>query len=330
MTELPSRCFEEDNCLVTIESIEDISIPSNSSVGAPLTLLIDDGEMFMISAEMQYSLAKYVRNNWTIHDRKGRGPGEGLAYFALSLNHDDNTIHVVDSGNNKALVFDRDLNLLDEYDLPVRGAQDGFIILPTGERIISSMGPVGPRSKLLHVISADDILERSFLLPKAGHGGHIVKLAGVGSSPNHLWIAWWRTADMELWNVDSGELIRSLPGRRDWFGPLYEPIEGNETQRRPLRRAPPALRDIVYDNGNLWRLIQISDPKWDGVATALSNRVDTVVEVVDGGTGAILASRRFDDFYIGFGAPGIIYVHEIGENGSLTLRVVSLQLNEEV
>ena len=105
---------------------------------------------------------------------------------------------------------------------------------------------------------------------------------------------------LERWDPSTGELLQSTRIRSDWFREFIEPYE-DETVR------PPPLVDGLWEDedGLVWTVIQDADVNWEPPPRANEHRpmdlqeyyrtYDGVIEVVDPGSGRVLASRRFDE-----------------------------------
>jgi hypothetical protein len=117
----------------------------------------------------------------------------------------------------------------------------------------------------------------------------------------------WR---LEQWDL-SGTLLRRFEVAPEWFAE-YGELEAPTPERAPQASVQDAWVDPA---GRLWIVGKAGDPQWrDGLQSGESgsaiddvDRVyDTVVEVRDGTSGAVLAHARFDVSYPFIAEPGVL------------------------
>lgn len=126
----------------------------------------------------------------------------------------------------------------------------------------------------------------------------------------------WTIAMTHRWRVEewdlAGNLLRSLAVAPDWF-------EAHDFLLPPTADRPPqpAVQDAWVDiDGRVWLVGKVADAAWrEGLGESAngeasirdSDRVyDTVVEVRDPTTGAVLGSARFDAAYPFIAEPGVL------------------------
>ena len=162
-------------------------------------------------------------------------------------------------------------------------------------------------------LSAVGVVEREFAADSISQSIH---------SPRRLIHApdgsWWTMPmqfryRLEHWDT-SGALLGVLERRPEWF-------QSYRTSLAPSReQAPsPMLMDAWFDSaGRLWVLGKAADPNWSagltppnahGTDPAIGDAdkvYDTVIEVLDPATGALLAATRFDVSYPFAVEPGVV------------------------
>ncbi len=117
----------------------------------------------------------------------------------------------------------------------------------------------------------------------------------------------WR---LEQWDLD-GNLLRRLEDAPEWFV-AHDALNGPAPGRPPQSSVQDAWVDTA---GRLWIVGKAGDPDWeqglqatDGSAAIRDvDRVyDTVIEVRDATTGAVLGAARFDVSYPFIAEPGVL------------------------
>lgn len=104
---------------------------------------------------------------------------------------------------------------------------------------------------------------------------------------------------VEAWDPASPGPSLRLEGRPDWFTP-GPPAEGHP-QEAP---SPSVIQGLRHRDGLLWIATSVADDRWReavdnpvrGVPIDANRHSDTVVEVVDPATGALLARSVLDDW----------------------------------
>ncbi len=134
----------------------------------------------------------------------------------------------------------------------------------------------------------------------------------VAGLDNTVWtIAMTHHWRLEHWSLD-GTLLDSLTTPPDWFTP-HATLQGPSPDRPPQ----PAVQDGWIDTaGRVWIVGKVADAAWrdgigapvDGVSpiTDPDRAYDTIVEVFDPATGAVLAEARFDPAYPFMAEPGVL------------------------
>jgi hypothetical protein len=130
------------------------------------------------------------------------------------------------------------------------------------------------------------------------------RLLASGPNSGTVWVAWITNYRLELWDK-SGTLQRTLEANVPW-SPTHD-----TTPKKPFYEAPPrpGLMMFAKDTGGfLWVYTSVSDEKWRAdrrlrgqELSALVNRryrsrfFDTIIDVIDPESGALITSRRISD-----------------------------------
>lgn len=131
---------------------------------------------------------------------------------------------------------------------------------------------------------------------------------------------------IQRWSGD-GELLRRFDAMPSWFTPYSQKEEAERmygrddgVPREPLDRIVGVQEDA---EGRLWVLGHTADPAW---RTNPEHRVDTIIEVFDAASGALLGAWRSHRFLSGFVADGVAYGVEWDNNRAISIQAWKLVL----
>jgi hypothetical protein len=136
---------------------------------------------------------------------------------------------------------------------------------------------------------------------------------------------------LEHWDT-TGALLSHFEPTTEWYPP-YDRLESPSADRAPQ----PSVQDLwVAADGAVGVLGKAADPDWpaglgapiDGVAGILrpDQVYDTVIEVRDPTTGAVISSARFDISYPFTAGPGVIMRPVVIEGGWFRAELASVRL----
>ena len=173
----------------------------------------------------------------------------------------------------------------------------------------------------------------------------MITLRRVLSSPHEkatVWSSRGTRYRLEEWDK-SGQLLTAIDREVEWFEPWTQPPARNAREQPP----PSTAIDIEEDReGRLWSLVSVADEDWlplppgGGTSDGLTfttmeqrNRLhDTMIEVIDPGSGRLLASARIDEHLLGFAGRGIVYSYiedELGQRPRFVLQRLAFVSNEQ-
>ena len=233
------------------------------------------------------------------------GPGDSLWLF-------DNA--------QRALVFGPDRAWVRTVQMSV-GPWDAVLAVD-GRILIASSSSERPFP--LQLLSATGVIEREFAgdsVSQSIHSPRRVIRAPDGS--------WWTMPmqfryRLEHWDT-TGVLVGVIERAPEWYPP-YAQSQGPSREQAPS----PMLMDAWFDSaGRLWLLGKTADPHWasgllprtvsdgaGGPAIGDADKVyDTVIDVLNPATGALLASTRFDVSYPFAVEPGVVMRVRTTANG---------------
>lgn len=285
-----------------------------------------------------YAGATYERGELAVFDptgaferrfgRRGQGPGEFASPIMRIVVGPGDSIHVFE-GPRYTVLAPRAAGFGRLRNLPVNPR--GAAFTPEGRLIV-----VGPASapegvRLVHIMDADgEVVESLAAAPDFDfRRSHAFDRAIANAPDGNLWVGHATRYMIELWSPGTGMLRhvrREAPWFREWTG---DPAGVWEN---------PMLAALVQDGRYLWTLIRVpdSDAKaWDPTveqrvdAIDLSERFDTVVEVLDLAAGRVAARERFRDYFWGFlNERPVVYVQREDEYGTIVLEVFRLRLGD--
>jgi hypothetical protein len=260
--------------------------------------------------------------------RAGSGPGEFR--YALYVRPRGDGLLVIDPRSTIALTGE------------VLGAP---ILLDNGHLAVNALVRTQDRVGLLvHMVDTAGGIVRSI----APHpGGFRFDLPGetyfrslAPTTRGSVWVAGRTRYLLDEYSA-AGDLLRTFERAVDWF-PAHTAGDARLDPKRPKQ---PRLIGIREDErGRIWTVTRTASVNWSrvlkprqGVVSpmeqsysfeSLDQLYDTVVEVIDGRTGQLLASRRFDAAHGHFIGGSKVVSYGENANGDALVHVWSLQLTE--
>jgi len=246
--------------------------------------------------------------------RAGNGPGEFRLVRSLRIGRGD-TLYVFDNGVPRISVFDNTHTFV--RAIPALLNSNDFIRLQSGEFVMNAIRRTPKEVGYpLHMVDSSGIT-RSFGTQKPEFRRDLASLLNrrlaVGSD-GALWAAHETAYQIEMLD-SSGRVTQRFVRDVDWFEP-HASSPRIEADKPPA----PRIHDFrVDENGFLWVLIRVADPKWKDALkpqgrlqgrtylgyTTPDAYFDSIVEVIDPRTGKLVASGRSPEailFLLGHGA----------------------------
>jgi hypothetical protein len=274
--------------------------------------------------------------------RAGRGPGEFR--YALYVRPRGDGLLVIDPAARRAVVFDA--RFAPRSTIALTGEVLGApILLDNGHIAVNALVRTQDRIGLLvHMVDTAGGIVRSI----APHpGGFRFDLPGetyfrslAPTTRGSFWVAGRTRYQLDEYSA-AGDLLRTFERAVDWF-PAHTAGDARLDPKRPKQ---PRLIGIREDErGRIWTVTRTASVNWSrvlkprqGVVSpmeqsysfeSLDQLYDTVVEVIDGRTGQLLASRTFDAALGHFIGGSKVVSYGENANGDALVHVWSLQLTE--
>ena len=298
-------------CRIVFERIAEFGSPSDntSPFERGFSFALDSRQrIYVAPMAEQYSIGVYTRSGSLLRTigRHGGGPGEFNNVSEVKVMRGD-TLIAYDIRSARLTLFSHSHEVVSTIPMPpqlrfILPQRDGSFIayasIPTRDRV----------GRFLHRISRSGEIQQSFgpsgepfdARETASH----VRILAQGAS-GIIWSARQNRYLIEAWTAN-GELRRVIIRQPAWFEEwTRHPLSGAE---RPRTR----IRTIFEDEaGLLWVILRVPDRRWrpdpaarpgvesGGVPTyaAVPRYEDSIVEVIDPRTGALLISKRFDEAF---------------------------------
>ena len=232
--------------------------------------------------------------------RAGQGPGEFEQLHTLIPGSGD-TLFAPDLGQGRITMFGPDRVLAGTLPMPF-GLLD--LVMPDGSFLVASQIR---RSETIgypmHVVDREGRVVRSFGTDEPQYRpdlNHILTRKVALGQDGTVWAMAPARYLLERWDPSTGERLQSTRIRSDWFS------ESNEPYTDETVRPSPLVEGLWEDeDGRVWTIVQDADVDWEPPPRANEHRpverqewertYDWVIEVVDPGSGRVLASRRFGE-----------------------------------
>ncbi|MFN2317368.1 MAG: hypothetical protein ABR551_08560 [Gemmatimonadales bacterium] len=230
--------------------------------------------------------------------RRGGGPGEFEAITRLRFGPGD-SLHVVQE-NGRYSLFSPSLDHVRSVTFPARVFS--FALGSSGQIVASSPAAGGGGQYAVQVFSQAGDRLHAFDEVAGSSGSAMRRYVAVGPDGG-IW-----TLQLDRYEIRSydnqGMLRATYRGRRSWIS--EEPLP----QRLDLTTTPPPgqMAGITVDAaGRVWVFAAVADANWrpiqpQGGPPAVSTIYDTLVEVFDPRSGAIVGHARMDHMVFPLGA----------------------------
>jgi hypothetical protein len=247
---------------------------------------------------------------------RGQGPGEFL--WVDKIKADGSRIHVFDTPAYRRTVLDLNLQVVGTSPLPAQPVD--VDVLDDSLLVVNSWIPATETIGYpIHVLDSDGRVLRSMGYDGGGVRGPFVTSdfrAVTRSGHGRFWSVRATRYLLEKWNLE-GERSKQMELRPPWLTP-YEGVCCTVSPRVPPE---PRIRQIHQDSdGLLWVLSTVADPSWQDALVPLNDPMeghewevvdrdrffDTIVDVIDPSQGRLIASARFDPWFMQFASDGIV------------------------
>lgn len=244
--------------------------------------------------------------------RTGSGPGEFRDVSEIVVMPGD-SIAVFDGGNNRVTIFSSDWEVARSF--PLAGWVDSAARLPGGELVVNMHIATPDLVGLpMHILGPDGGISRSFQADSQAYRAdapHMVLRQLAATADGQLWSGRRSEYVLELWQP-TGKLQVRLTRSADWFTPWVRPWEAS-----PSRPPVSHLQDITVDaSGRLWTAVLVADRNYrdalnpepqimEGqtvytLVKSVEHYVDTIIEVIDPRTGAVVTRARTPHAVVGW------------------------------
>lgn len=224
--------------------------------------------------------------------RKGAGPGEFRFPLRVAVGSGD-SLYVIDDGNSRIQL----VSASGEYArvFPTRDRYRSFTLLPDDRLLLFRM-PTSRNDRLFHEFDRVGREVISFGTPQQPDSALELENWLVASAPRgRFWTASHWTYELRRWSGHD-TLDLTVIRKADWF-PSPSVFSADVYVTVP---PPPMLLHAWEDGGGrLWTYTAVPDPNWQpGMGMRVTpdwqaKTFDTIVEVIDLGSGRLLASLRY-------------------------------------
>ena len=235
--------------------------------------------------------------------RAGQGPGEFLRMRTLIPGPGD-TLFALDFGQGRISMFGPDRAPAGTLPMPFSFYALPDLVMPDGSLLVAAqirrsetigypIHVVDRRGRVVRSFGTDEPQYRPGLYPI------LTRKVALGRDGT-VWAMAPGRYILERWDPSTGERLQSTRIPSDWFRESRE-LHADETVR------PPPLVDGLWEDedGLVWIFVQDADAEWAPPPRANEERpfdlqehsrlFDSMIEVVDPGSGRVLASQRFSE-----------------------------------
>ena len=300
----PSGPCSSGDCQIELERITRITDADDPGILPPDVVWLQETEAgTFVSASLDGTqIAEFGPDGRLarVIGRAGQGPGEFERLRTLIPGPGD-TLFAPDLGQGRITMFGPDRALAGTLPMPFVLPD---LVMPDGSFLVASQ--IGRSETIgypMHVVDREGRVVRSFGTDEPQYRAdlnHILTRKVAPGPDGTVWAMAPARYLLERWDPSTGERLQSTRIRSDWFRESIEPYT-DETVR-----PPPRVAGLWEDeDGLVWIIVRDADVDWEPPPRANEelpfdlqeyNRLfDWVIEVVDPGSGRVLASRRFSE-----------------------------------
>lgn len=289
-------------CIASLSPVMSLGDPSDPAGFAPLLQVARNTRgMFVVSSPtFAGELFVYDHHGHFLRSlgRRGEGPGEFTGVQLLAFDQQD-SLHAVTQGGNRYTVLPPDLHSTARSTLLAARVMEFRLVRDRGLFALApTIGPEGGFA--LQLLSRDGKSIHAFDALNAGAKGQAALGRHLAVAPDgSMWsveVARYRIRGWSEW----GRAVLALEGRRDWM-PQTFPERLNPAVQRPLAQIGGLATD---EAGRLWLFFVVADARWH--PSPRGNRLhpnqlfDTIIEVIDLGSGKLFTTGRTDQLVLPF------------------------------
>ena len=283
------------------------------------------GEYIVASVENRGQLLVFDEEGG-FRDRFGQGgdgPGEFRVPGRIRVGP-DGSLWVLDLVNRRITQVSQEGGLLETTDVRSLHGLD-FVTLGAGERhAVSGFGEIDDAlSATTHVIDSDGIRHTSLgAVPVASWVVNFFRAPIALDGQGAVWTTRVGEYGFEAWDPEGGsEPVARLGGSPQWFDP--GPPQPGAPVSAP---APSIVISLRIDRGLLWAGTWVADENREANAAAapspldLDRLLDTILDVIDPASGALIARTRRDEALRGTGDDQLLF--GVREEGGIARAVI--------
>lgn len=265
-------------------------------------------------------IAKYSRSGSfeSLVGRPGEGPGEISGVFPPLIRLSGDTLYAVN--RERVVVFDARGEHVRTFRLPFA---PGSAVLLSDGRLAVTRRPDGSGLQSVQVMSATGGGLQRITFPELEKLSPPARWSLFGlASGRGFWVAADNRYRIERWSPTSNRI--AVEREASWFPPYADQPRGAPVMA-PSRPLISGVWESAASSTLLWVAAEVPDAQWrptrikpdEVMSQDFSSFFDTIVEVLDLGTGRVHAAERFDLWLRPVtGVPDLLYspgITELGE-----------------
>ena len=318
---------EAAQCTVQLREVLRLGDPGDpGTVGSrPEITRTAAGEYIVASVENRGELLVFDSNGAFLETLGGNGDGPGEYRVPGRMRPGtDGSLRILDLVNRRITHVSPDGGLIETTDIRSLHGLD-FVSFAAGERhAVSGFGQVEDGlSATTEIVGRDGVQLASLgAVPVASWLVNFFRAPVALDGRGRVWTTRTGGYGFEAWDPNGGsEAVARLVGDPEWFDP--GPPQPGAPVSAP---APSIVISLRFDRGLLWAGTWVADENREaGAATApspleLDRLLDTVLDVIDPASGALIARTRRDEALRGTGDDALLF--GVREDGGIARAVL--------
>ena len=323
-------------CSIQVTRVATLAVPAtDGEVSETLYQILQDskGRIYGISGRSR-ELVQFSSPGRDVRSiQLGESGSQRIRFITRVFLDASDSLVVIDEGRQEVLLLGPEREPARSFPLSVTLSHwSTSLRLPDGDFLLGGMVPTGGRVGYpLQLLSPSGSIIQSFgaEVPRYSRANEAATVRKVASYGGEVWTVRPDRYELEAWDPSSNALVRTLRRNPQWFPPRDRSISGlSWGEYRP----ESWIQDLSFDaEGNLWVVVRTARDDWKMGAkefewARMRDDYQTVIEVIDVGSGRMLATASIPEHVNGFAGEGLIQSHRGGPDGRLVYDIWSLDL----
>jgi hypothetical protein len=308
----------------TIQAFKQVELGGEEGEGyvdITARIAVTPDRIIVVNLTARHELRVFTRDGTFVETvgTAGGGPTDFRSISDLRYDSRRALLYVLDAGNSRIAVLDRQLRIIRLVPLPGRPIERGLLPLEDGGFLFNGVVATAERAGFpLHVVDSAGSIVTSFgtdiaaLRPDQA----FEQIQRIAHSSLGFWAAGYTRYRIDRYDF-TGRHLQTLVREPRWYREWSSPVSGRG-RGEPMTN----ILDVQEDEqGRLWVISRKADPNWrssisrtTGVHGAslgvdsYTGYFNTVIDVIDPATASLIATAEWEGYVVRFVGPNTVAI----------------------